>query len=409
MSTNGSRALADSLVYPYLNHAASMYEEGYASREDIDNGMRFGCGLPKGPLAVIDELGVDIVRDALAAMHAETGEEMHRPRPVLDELVAAGRTGQASGAGFYTYADAGSAEVVADDKTPAGASADENLREISSVGVVGSGTMATGIIQVFAQSGYPVTYIARSQDKVDGVRAAIEKSLAKAVERGKTTQEDADAVLGRLTGATEREALGEVDLVVEAIAEEIGIKTELFRDLDRICKPGAILATTTSSLPISDLGAVTGRPQDVVGMHFFNPAPVMKLVEVINTDETAQDVLDTVRNLCAKTRKVAVSCADRSGFIVNALLFPYLNDAIKALEAGQGSEDEIDAAITEHYGYPMGPFALLDVVGLDVSLAIQEELLAEFGHPELNPAPKLVELVDAGHLGRKTKQGFRTY
>lgn len=407
MSDN--RALADSLVYPYLNHAATMYAERYASREDIDNGMRFGCALPKGPLAVIDEIGVDVVRDALAAMHAETGDAMHAPAPALEELVAQGRTGRAAGAGFWTYASAGSEEVVDDDLTPSASAGEEDLREVSSVGVVGSGTMATGIVQVFAQSGYAVTYVARTQDKVDGVRAAIERSLGKLVDKGRTTQEEADAVLGRLTGATEREALADVDLVVEAIAEEMDIKTELFRDLDRICTEGAIIATTTSSLPITELAAVTSRPQDVVGMHFFNPAPVMKLVEVISTEHTAQDVLATVRNLCARTKKVAVSCADRSGFIVNALLFPYLNDAVKALEAGVGTEDEIDAAITEHYGYPMGPFALLDVVGLDVSLAIEEQLLSEFGHPGLTPAPRLVELVEAGHLGRKTGQGFRTY
>lgn len=406
MPTNDSRALADALVFPYLNHAASMYEERYATREDVDNGMRYGCGLPQGPLAVIDELGLETVRDALAARHAETGDAMHAPRPVLDELIAQGRTGKAAGRGFYTWSGD---EVVADDESPAAGSGGAALRPVETVGVVGSGTMATGIVEVFAKAGYPVTYVARSQDKVDGVRAKIEKSLAKAVSRGKLEQSAADEVLGRLTGATEREALADVDLVVEAIAEEIGIKTELFRDLDRICKEGAILATTTSSLAISDLAAETARPQDVVGMHFFNPAPVMKLVEVISTDQTGQDVLDTVKDLCDRTRKVAVSCADRSGFIVNALLFPYLNDAVKAHEAGQGDLDEIDAAITEHYGYPMGPFALLDVVGLDVSLAIEQELLEEFGHEGLAPAPSLERLVAEGKLGRKTGEGFRTY
>ncbi len=379
-----SRALADSLVYPYLNHAASMYEERYATATDIDNGMRFGCGLPVGPLALIEQIGAEQVRDALAATYAETGDPLHQPRPVFDTL------GEAS----------------ADD---AGADESATPRTVETVGVVGSGTMATGIVEVFAKAGYPVTYVARSKDKVDGVYAAIEKSLAKAVGRGKMEQGDADAVLGRLTGATEREALGDVDLVVEAIAEDLEIKTQLYKDLDRICKPGAILATTTSSLPITDLGRVTSRPQDVVGMHFFNPAPIMKLVEVIHTDDTGADVLATVMDLCASVGKVAVRCGDRSGFIVNALLFPYLNDAIKAHEAGHGTIEEIDEAIKEHYSYPMGPFALLDVVGLDVSLAIQEELKAEFGHEGFTPAPTLVELVEAGKLGRKTGEGFRTY
>ncbi|MEX1907536.1 3-hydroxyacyl-CoA dehydrogenase NAD-binding domain-containing protein [Janibacter sp. Y6] len=409
MSATASRTIADTLVYPYLNHAVAMYEEGYASREDIDAGMRFGCGLPRGPLAVVDDLGLDRVRDALAELYAQTGDVRHQPRPVLDALVAQGRTGRAAGAGFYTYAAPGSDEVVPDESTPAPAGSDEHVRTVETVGVVGSGTMATGIVQVFAQAGYPVTYVARTQDKVDAVRSSISRALDRSVEKGRTTREEAEAVLGRLTGATTREALADADLVVEAIAEDIDVKTELFTDLDRICRDGAILATTTSSLPVADLAAVTSRPQDVVGMHFFNPAPVMRLVEVVRTDQTAPDVLDTVRTLCARTRKVPVSCADRSGFIVNALLFPYLNDAVRALEEGHGSAEDIDAAVVAEHEYPMGPFALLDVVGLDVSLAIQRELLAEFGHPGLVPAQRLVEHVEAGRLGRKTGSGFLTY
>ncbi|WP_068250019.1 3-hydroxyacyl-CoA dehydrogenase NAD-binding domain-containing protein [Janibacter corallicola] len=399
-----SRSLADALVFPYLNHAASMFEEKYASREDVDNGMRFGCGLPKGPLTVIDELGLETVRDALAARHAEGGDPRHEPNAVLERLIAEGRTGRAAGKGFYTY---DGDEVVADDLTPAGAGGGE-VRQIETVGVVGSGTMATGMIEVFATSGFPVTYVARSQEKIDAVAAKIAKNLTRKVDKGRMEQADADAALARLNGSLERESLADADIVVEAIAEEIGIKNQLFADLDRICKDGAVLATTTSSLSIADLAAQTSRPQDVVGMHFFNPAPVMKLVEVIDQEHTGQDVLDTVVDLCARTRKVPVRCSDRAGFIVNALLFPYLNDAVKAHEDGR-ELDEIDTAITEAYSYPMGPFALLDVVGTDVALAIQEELLGEFGHESLTPAGTLRELVAAGKLGRKTKEGFRTY
>lgn len=379
--------IADALVLPYLNHAARMHEEGYASREDIDNGMRFGCGLPEGPLAVIDAKGVDTVISALETQFAATGDPLHEPRPVLREL------GQ------------GATDAAADSESV-------TLREIASVGVVGTGTMASGIVEVFAKAGYDVVFIGRSDDKLAGVTAKIAKNLAKAVDRGKSTQEDADAALARITGATTRDALADVDIVVEAIAEDLAIKQELFGDLDRITKPGAILATTTSSLPITTLAAETKRPQDVVGMHFFNPATVMKLVEIVRTtgeNGTAADVLATVKDLSDKTGKVAVSCSDRSGFIVNALLFPYLNDAVKLVEAGTATVEEVDEAITTTYGYPMGPFALLDVVGLDVSLAIQRELVEEFGHDGWTPAATLVELVEKGDLGRKTGKGFLTY
>ena len=242
-----------------------------------------------------------------------------------------------------------------------------------------------------------------------GVRASIEKSLDKLVSRGKLEEPAKAEVLARLTGATEREALADVDIVVEAIAEDLANKTQLFADLDRICKPGAILATTTSSLPITECAMATARPEWVIGMHFFNPATVMKLVEVVTTDLTSGEVDETVRALCAKVGKVAVSCGDRSGFIVNALLFPYLNDAVKLLESGRASIEEIDAAIKEQAGFPMGPFALLDVVGNDVSLAIQKELHAEFGEPGFAPAGTLEKVVADGHLGRKTGRGFHDY
>ncbi|KGN34877.1 3-hydroxyacyl-CoA dehydrogenase [Knoellia sinensis KCTC 19936] len=388
MTENASHVqIADALVLPYLNHAARMHEEGYASREDIDNGMRFGCGLPAGPIAVIDSKGVDAVISALETQFAATGDPLHEPRPILRDLANADAAGEET------------AETVA-------------LRPISSVGVVGTGTMASGIVEVFAKSGYDVVFVGRGDDKVAAVIATITKNLAKAVDRGKATQEDADATLARISGATTREALADVDIVVEAIAEDLAIKQELFRDLDRITKPGTILATTTSSMPITDLAAETKRPQDVVGMHFFNPATIMKLVEIVRTtgdDGTAADVLATVKDLCDKTGKVAVNCSDRSGFIVNALLFPYLNDAVKLVDSGKATVEEVDEAITSTYGYPMGPFALLDVVGLDVSLAIQRELVEEFGHEGWTPAQTLVQLVEKGDLGRKTGKGFLTY
>ena len=402
--------IANALLFGYLNHAVSMYEQRYATREDLDAAMRFGCGLPMGPLALMDLIGLDTAYEILDTMYHQGRERLHAPSPIIKQMVNAGLKGRKSGRGFYTYAAQGSSEVVADGQTPkTSAAEDPGLAKIAKVGVVGSGTMATGIMEVFAKAGFDVVYVARGQGKVDGVLASIKKGQARMIDRGKLTQEAADAVTARLTGATEREALADVDIVVEAIAEDLAIKQELFRDLDRICKPRAILATTTSSLPIIQCANVTSRPGDVIGMHFFNPAQVMKLVEVVSTVATDPAITATVVALSRKVGKVPVQCGDRSGFIVNALLFPYLNDAIKMLEAHYATADDIDTAMKAGCGYPMGPFELLDVVGLDVSLAIQRELYMEFREPGFAPAPLLEHLVTAGYLGRKTKRGFRTY
>jgi len=402
--------IANALLFGYLNHAVAMYAEQYASREDIDAAMRFGCGYPMGPLALLDLIGLDTAYDVLDAMYHDSRDVLHAPTPLLKQLVTAGRLGRKSGQGFYSYDAEMSSVVVADDLTPAPAGdADGSLRPVKSVGVVGTGTMASGIVEVFAKAGYPVTFVARSQEKAEGVQAAVAKSLGRAVSKGRMTQEQCDEVLARLTPATDREALAEVDVVVEAIAEDLPIKLDLFRDLDRICKPGAVLATTTSSLPVIAMAAVTDRPQDVIGMHFFNPAPVMKLVEVVTTISTADDVTATVVDLTRAVGKHPVLCGDRAGFIVNALLFPYLNDAVKMLEAHYASADDIDVAMTKGCSLPMGPFALLDVVGNDVSLAIQETLYREFREPGYAPAPMLRDVVTAGFLGRKTGRGFRSY
>ena len=384
-----SAEIHDLLVLPYLNHAVRMFESGYASAADIDAAMRFGCGYATGPLATIDEIGPVVVRDALAARFATSGDNLHKPADLLNQIADGGRTFAGEQGGGDTPAP-------------------EFKQQIDKVGVVGTGTMATGIVQVFAQAGYDVVFVGRSDEKAAGLIAAIDKGLSRLVDKGKLDEGGKDAVLGRITAATDREALGDVDIVVEAIAEDLDVKLQLFADLDRICKPGAILATTTSSMPITRLGDSIARPESVIGMHFFNPATVMKLVEVVTTEATAADVNETVLALCANIKKVAVSCGDRSGFIVNCLLFPYLNDAVKLHESGVAIET-IDAAIKETAGFPMGPFALLDVVGNDVSLAIQQELLAEFKEPGFTPASTLEQVVADGKLGRKTGAGFHDY
>ena len=407
----GDRAgfIANTLLFGYLNHAASMYEAKFATREDIDAAMRFGCGYPMGPLALLDLIGLDTAYEILDTMYKQGRDRLHAPTPILKQLVTAGFLGRKTGRGFYAYEGPDSPVVVADAHTPSADDKPSLVRPISTIGVVGTGTMATGIVQVFARAGYDVTYVGRSAAKVDAVRATIERSLDKAIQRGKLEESVKGEILGRLTGTTRLDDLASVDLAVEAIAEDLAVKTTLFENLDEICKPGAILATTTSSLPIISCATATKRPQDVIGMHFFNPAPIMKLVEVVSTVSTGEDVRETVLALCDKVDKVAVSCGDRAGFIVNALLFPYLNDAVKMLEAHYATADDIDIAMKQGCALPMGPFELLDVVGNDVSLAIQRELYLEFREPGFAPAPLLEHLVTAGYLGRKTKRGFRDY
>jgi 3-hydroxybutyryl-CoA dehydrogenase len=409
--TIGDKAgfIANALLFGYLNHAVSMYENRYASREDIDAAMRLGCGLPMGPLALMDLIGIDTAYEILVTMYQQSRNRLHAPSPVIKQMMTAGLLGRKSGRGFYTYAGRDSAEVVPDAQTPSAGGAAEGARPVRSVGVVGSGTMATGIIEVVAKGGYDVTFVARTVDKVEAVQQALTKSLDKQVARGRLEESERDAVLARVTGTTELDALADADLVIEAVVEHIGVKQALFAALGEITKPGAVLATTTSSLPVIECAKASERAGDVVGLHFFNPAPVMKLVEVVSTIATEPDVAATAHAVCAQIGKHAVSCTDRAGFIVNALLFPYLNDAVKMLEAHYATADDIDAAMKVGCGYPMGPFELLDVVGLDVSLAIERELYTEFREPGFAPAPLLEHLVTAGYLGRKAGRGFRDH
>ncbi len=401
--------IANALLFGYLNHAVALFEQKYATREDIDDAMRLGCGLPMGPLALLDLIGLDTAYEILDTMYKQGRDRLHAPSPILKQMSTAGLLGRKSGRGFYTDEGPQSPVVVADERPEASAQRGGVARPSSGVGVVGSGTMAAGIIEVFIRAGIECVYQARSDQKVESVRRAIEKSFEKAIQRGKLEESDRDAALALLTGTTRLEDLGQVDLVIEAVTEDIGVKTALFENFDEICKPGAILATTTSSLPVIEMAAVTRRPADVVGLHFFNPAPVMKLVEVVSTVATADDVVATVTALCEAIGKHPVQCTDRAGFIVNALLFPYLNDAIRMVEANYASTEDIDSAMKRGCGYPMGPFELLDAVGLDVSLAIQRTLYLEFREPGFAPAPRLEHLVTAGYLGRKTGRGFRTY
>jgi 3-hydroxybutyryl-CoA dehydrogenase len=407
----GDRAgfIANALLFGYLNHAVTMYEQRYATREDLDAAMRYGCGYPMGPLQLLDLIGLDTAYEILDSMYHQSRNRLHAPAPLLKQMITAGLLGRKSGRGFYTYDTPDSPVVVPDGQTPRDRDTAATGRAVHRVGVIGTGTMATGIAEVFAKSGCDVVLRARSLDKALAAVQKTGKSLDRAVTKGKLTDSDRDAILARITPAVDFEALADCDLVVEAVAEDLAVKTSVFAKLDEVCKPGAVLATTTSSLPVIECAAATSRPADVVGLHFFNPAPVMKLVEVVATIATSPDVIATAHAVCQRVGKHPVHCGDRAGFIVNALLFPYLNDAVKMLEGHYAEADDIDTAMKVGCGLPMGPFALLDVVGLDVSLAIERTLYNEFRESGFAPAPLLEHLVTAGRLGRKTGKGFRDY
>jgi 3-hydroxybutyryl-CoA dehydrogenase len=407
----GDRAgfIANALLFGYLNHAATMFESRYASREDIDAAMRLGSGLPMGPLLLLDLIGIDTSYEILDTMYKQSRDRLHAPAPILKQMKTAGLLGRKSGRGFYAYERAGKPVIVPDELTPEGARHAAPGRNVGRIAVLGSGTMAEGIAEVCVRAGLETVQIARSAEKAEAARARIENSLTDAAGAGKLTAEDRDAALARLVSSGALADAADCDLVIEAVVEDLGVKKALFRELDGVCKPGAVLATTTSSVPVIDCAMATARPQDVVGLHFFEPAPTKELVEVVRTVATAPDVLATAHELCGKLGKHAVDCGDRAGFIVNALLFPYLNDAVKMLEAHYATADGIDTAMKLGCGYPTGPFELLDTVGLDVALATERALYLESREPGLAPAPLLEHLVTAGHLGRKAGQGFRDH
>ena len=282
-------------------------------------------------------------------------------------------------------------------------------RDVRAVGVVGCGLMGSGIVEVIARIGIDAVYLEPTDGLVDAGRERIETSTGRALERGKLTAEDRDAILGRVSGSTEIASFAGVDLVIEAATEDPAIKLETFRALDEVTRDEVVLGSNTSSIPIATLGAVTARPDRVIGMHFFNPPPVMGLVELTPSLSTSEETVAFARGFGERLGKTVVVAKDHAGFIVNRLVIPYLCAAIRLLDEGFASREDIDTAMTLGMNHPMGPLRLADFIGLDTVLQIAEVLHAEFRDPLYAPPPRLQRMVDAGHLGRKSGRGFYAY
>ena len=283
------------------------------------------------------------------------------------------------------------------------------VRTVNTVGIVGSGIMGAGLVEVAARSGRTVILRSRSKATADATIANVAAGLARQVDKGRLEADQRNAILARISGTDELADFAPCDLVIESVIEDIDVKKAVFAVLDTVVAPNALLATNTSTLPVVEIAMATGRPDRVCGIHFFNPAPMMKLVEVIRPLTASDDTIASALDFAASCGKDAVEVVDRAGFIVNALLFPYLNNAIKMWEQGTASIVDIDTAMQGGCNFPMGPFALLDLVGLDTSLAILDALHEEFGDANFAAATSLKRKVAAGQLGRKSGRGFLAY
>jgi 3-hydroxybutyryl-CoA dehydrogenase len=281
--------------------------------------------------------------------------------------------------------------------------------EVSKVGVIGCGIMGSGIVEVCAKAGAEVTFVEIDDEQVERGRARIEKSLARALERGKISEEDRVGAMAMIHGSADYEDVADADLVIEAATEHLETKLEIFRVLDQLTRKDIVLATNTSSLPIVQMATQTKRPDKVVGMHFFNPPPVMKLLELVRAITTSDETMEFARGMGERLGKTSVIAKDRAGFIVNYLLTYYLNSAIRMLEEEFATKEDIDTAVKLGLSHPMGPFELLDLIGLDTMMAVAEVLYDEFRDPDVAPPPIARRMVHAGFLGRKTGKGFYDY
>jgi 3-hydroxybutyryl-CoA dehydrogenase len=389
--------VANLLLFPYLNEAVRLLDAGAASRDDIDAAMRLGAGHPMGPLELIDLIGLDACAEILESLHRQFAEPRYAPAPALRERIAAGFTGRKAGRGFY---------ATDEPKTSPARAEDGDADFSGTMGVAGTGTVGSGLAETAAAAGLDVVVWGRSDDSAARARAAVERSTSRSVERGRMDTVSRDALLGRVRYTSSLDDLAGCWFVVEAVAEDLDAKRDLFARLDAVAATDAVLATATSSLPVVQMASATTRPERVLGFHVFNPVPSMRLVELVRTVATSDDAADAAERLARRLGKTVVHCRDRAGFIVNRLLFPYLNDAARMVEEGYATVQDVDTVMTLGCRHPLGPLALIDLVGVDVTLEILRSLHRELLDPAYAPVPVLEQMVAAGFLGRKTGRGF---
>jgi 3-hydroxybutyryl-CoA dehydrogenase len=284
-----------------------------------------------------------------------------------------------------------------------------NPEEVRTVGVIGCGIMGSGIVEVCAKAGMSVNFVEASDEFLERGRQAVERSMAKAVERGKLEASARDEALARISGSTSLEDVAGADLIIEAVTEDLDTKLQVFRRLDELVRPDVVVATNTSSMPIAELAAATKRPDKVLGMHFFNPPPIMKLLELVRALTTSDETVAFARGIAERLEKTPILAKDRAGFIVNMLLVPYLNSAIRMLDEGFATREDIDTGVTLGLGHPMGPLTLADLIGLDTMLHVSNVLYDEFKDPIYSAPTLLKRMVSAGYLGRKSGKGFYDY
>jgi 3-hydroxybutyryl-CoA dehydrogenase len=394
--------IANLLLFPYLNEAVKLLDTGFATAEDVDTAMRLGANHPMGPLQLIDLIGLDSCMQILESLHTQFAEPRFAPSPAFRELVTAGFTGRKARRGFYVY-EAGGADQFGPGE---GRDIEASGREVGTLGIAGTGMIGAGLAETAARAGLRVMWWGRSEESCARGLASVEHSTRRQMDKGRLAEDERAALLQRIETTMELGDLSACELVTEAIVEDMTAKGPLFEALDEATPDQTILCTATSSLSVIELAARTRRANRVAGLHVFNPVPLMRLVEVVRTVATDEETVATVLALCRRLGKTPVACRDRSGFIVNRLLFPYLNDAVRMVEEGYATAGDIDAAMTLGCNHPIGPLALIDLVGLDVALQILRSLHAEFQEPGFAPRPLVEHMVRAGYLGRKSGRGL---